>query len=113
MASLSTHVLDTANGTPAAGLTLELFAIDGEQRQSLGRYVTNSDGRVDGKLIDEPETRLGEYEIVFHAGDYLAQNGGTNRYLTQVPIRFSIFDQSHYHVPLLVSSYGFSTYRGS
>ena len=113
MASLSTHVLDTAQGTPARGLTLELFSIEGETRTLMGRFQTNDDGRVDSKLIDEKETRLGEYEIVFHAGEYLKANGGTDRYLTQVPIRFSIFDQSHYHVPLLVSSYGFSTYRGS
>ena len=113
MASLSTHALDTALGTPARGLGLTLYKINGDGRTELGRFTTNDDGRVDGGLLNDPDTALGEYEIVFEAGAYLATTGGTDRYLTQVPIRFSIYDQSHYHLPLLVSSYGYSTYRGS
>lgn len=113
MASLSTHALDTALGCPARGLNLTLFKINGAQRVELGRFTTNDDGRVEGGLLNDPNTELGEYEILFEAGEYLKANGGTDRYLTQVPIRFSIYDQTHYHVPLLVASYGYSTYRGS
>lgn len=113
MASLSTHVLDTAQGCPARGLSLTLYRLVGSDRIELGQFTTNDDGRVDGGLFNDPETALGEYEIVFQAGAYLKASGGTDRYLTEVPIRFSIYDQTHYHVPLLVSSFGYSTYRGS
>ncbi len=113
MASLSTHALDTALGCPARGLNLTLYKINGSERVELGRFTTNDDGRVDGGLFNDPDTQLGEYEIIFEAGQYLAANGGTDKYLTQVPIRFSIYDQTHYHVPLLLASFGYSTYRGS
>jgi len=113
VASLSTHVLDTAQGCPAQGLALTLYRVQGEQRVELGRYTTNADGRVDGGLFKQDDTELGEYEVVFEAGAYLRASGGSDRYLTQVSIRFSIYDQTHYHVPLLLSSFGYSTYRGS
>lgn len=113
---LTTHVLDTAAGKPAAGLKIELFRIDREARLYLKTATTNSDGRCDGPLLEGGEFQTGEYELVFHVGDYLA---GKRHALPQppfldvVPIRFGMAEQSHYHVPLLVSPYGYSTYRGS
>ena len=115
MARLTTHVLDTARGQPAAGLTIELYAIGTERRQ-LCSVVTNADGRVDGPLLDGPDGRPGEYELVFHAGSYHEQAGVTRpagSFLDLIPVRFTIVDEGHYHVPLLLSPYGYSTYRGS
>lgn len=113
---LTTHVLDTAAGKPAAGLKIELFRIDREARLYLKTATTNADGRCDAPLLDGGEFQTGEYELVFHAGDYLA-GGGRDlpqpAFLDVVPIRFGMAEQSHYHVPLLLSPYGYSTYRGS
>ncbi|MTI17542.1 hydroxyisourate hydrolase [Rhodobacteraceae bacterium RKSG542] len=117
MGALTTHVLDTARGIPAAKLAIDLYRLDGEQRVLLGKYTTNSDGRVDAPLMQGDDFALGTYELVFHAGDYLletAQAGARPLFLDVIPLRFSISDvQSHYHVPLLLSPFGYSTYRGS
>ena len=100
--SLSTHVLDTARGRPAAGVAIQLTLPDGTQR----RCQTDDDGRV--RLADE--TAAGEYELVFAVGDYF----GEAAFLDRVPVRFTIADpDAHYHVPLLVSPWAYSTYRGS
>ena len=116
MGRLTTHVLDTAAGRPAAGLTIELFRI-GDGSEPLRRVVTNADGRVDGPLLEADDFAPGIYELVFHAGDYLRQGGAQlpePAFLDVIPIRFGIADAaSHYHVPLLISPYGYSTYRGS
>jgi len=116
MGVLTTHVLDTAGGKPAAGVVIDLYRIDGE-RVHLGRARTNSDGRCDEPLLQNAEFRTGEYELVFHAGDYFAAGGlelPEPRFLDHVVIRFGLADESgHYHVPLLLSPYGYSTYRGS
>ena len=116
MGFLTTHVLDTAHGLPAAGVRIELYRID-DGRHHLRSAVTNRDGRCDQPLLPENEFRVGEYELVFHAGDYFAASGETlpePKFLDQVVIRFGIADESqHYHVPLLVSPFGYSTYRGS
>lgn len=110
---LTTHVLDTASGRPAAGMGLELFALDGEKRKAIKVAVTNADGRTDGPLLAEDEFAIGHYEIVFDVAGYFS--GGTDPpFLGRVPVRFGISDpDSHYHVPLLVSPYSYSTYRGS
>ena len=114
---LTTHVLDTARGCPAAGLRIELFSVDGENRSRLAEMVTNDDGRTDSPILPQDRFATGTYELVFHAGDYLratGQDGEAPLFLDEVPIRFGMSDEeAHYHVPLLLSPYGYSTYRGS
>ncbi|MBS1181125.1 MAG: putative transthyretin-like protein,hydroxyisourate hydrolase [Proteobacteria bacterium] len=115
---LTTHVLDTAAGRPAAGLRIELWAVRSNGSRDLVREATtNGDGRVDGPLLSGAALLVGSYELVFHAGDYLRAAGhalADPAFLDIVPIRFGIADASaHYHVPLLISPYGYSTYRGS
>lgn len=118
MTGLTTHVLDTALGKPARGLTIDLFRIEGDARTHLKTVATNSDGRVDGGPILIGDSFVaGTYELVFRAGDYLRASGvelPEPAFLDLVPIRFGIADTTaHYHVPLLISPYGYSTYRGS
>lgn len=114
---LTTHVLDTATGRPAAGLRLELFRIEGGGRISLKTVTTNGDGRCDAPLLQGAELTTGQYELLFHVGDYLRAGGAElpdPLFLDLVPLRFGIADAAqHYHVPLLVSPYAYSTYRGS
>ena len=117
MGKLSTHVLDTAHGSPAAGVRIELWSLAGAARKLLKTATTNADGRTDAPLLATEELRAGPYEIVFHVGDYFASKGVAltdPRFLDQVPVRFSIADATaSYHVPLLVSPWSYSTYRGS
>ncbi len=113
---LTTHVLDTASGKPAAGLTIMLYKVTGNSHRKLKTVVTNSDGRVDSPLLDGKDFAAGQYELVFMAGDYLRASGvelPDPPFLDQVPIRFGMAEDAHYHVPLLISPYGYSTYRGS
>ena len=118
MTGLTTHVLDTTRGQPAEGMAIDLYRIDGERREKLRTVTTNSDGRIDGGPILIGDAFVaGTYELVFHAGDYLRRHGAAlaePAFLDVVPIRFGIADiTGHYHVPLLLSPYGYSTYRGS
>jgi 5-hydroxyisourate hydrolase len=113
---LTTHVLDTAHGCPAEGIAITLHRIDGRGRTRLAEAVTNADGRTDRPLIPKGELAAGEYELSFAVGAYFAARGSGPefRFLDHVPIRFGIADpEAHYHVPLLVSPFGYSTYRGS
>lgn len=114
---LTTHVLDTARGCPAGGLRISLHRLDGGMREAVAEMVTNADGRTDAPILPQESFAAGRYELVFHAGDYLratGQAGGEPLFLDDVPIRFGMSDaQAHYHVPLLLSPYGYSTYRGS
>ncbi len=113
---LTTHVLDTANGKPAAGMSVDLFAVHGENRTPLKSMQTNADGRTDGPLLLPDEFAVGLYEIVFDVAGYFARDTGLPDppFLGRVPIRFGIADpEAHYHVPLLVSPWSYSTYRGS
>lgn len=114
---LTTHVLDTALGKPAAGLTIDLFWLEQSDRQWITTVKTNADGRVDAPLVEGVGFMAGTYELVFHAGDYLRGTGADlpdPAFLDVIPLRFGIADpSSHYHVPLLLSAYGYSTYRGS
>jgi 5-hydroxyisourate hydrolase len=116
MGRLTTHVLDTAGGRPAAGVRIDLFRAD-DRETPVAQAVTNADGRCDEPLLRGAAFQRGEYELVFHAGDYFASNGLTlpePRFLDRVVIRFGVSDeQQHYHVPLLISPFGYSTYRGS
>lgn len=113
---LTTHVLDTARGCPAEGLKVELFRIDGDARTLLKTLSTNDDGRTDEQILPAEQFQAGEYELVFHAGTYLDASGTppeSPRFLSVIPIRFGMSEPLHYHVPLLLSPFGYSTYRGS
>lgn len=118
---LTTHVLDTARGCPASGLEIELYRIDGERRTRLRSLTTNADGRTDSPILPEDAFETGTYELVFHAGSYLTAGDAPVRdeaphaphFLDVIPIRFSMSEATHYHVPLLLSPFGYSTYRGS
>ncbi|HFQ14958.1 MAG TPA: hydroxyisourate hydrolase [Rhodobacteraceae bacterium] len=113
---LTTHVLDTARGVPAEGVPITLYRLD-DQRRELARMLTNADGRTDAPILPPEGFATGSYELVFHAGDYLratGQAGAAPLFLDEVPVRFGISDAgAHYHVPLLLSPFGYSTYRGS
>ena len=119
MGRLTTHVLDTMAGGPAAGLAIELWAIpeSGEDPRRLAAVVTNADGRADSPLLEGEALAAGRYELRFHAGTYLKARHGLEAdplFLDEVPVRFGIADPTqHYHVPLLLSAFGYSTYRGS
>lgn len=116
---LTTHVLDTANGCPAAGMRLTFYAIglDTPTKTLLKEVFTNADGRTDGPLLSEDAFIVGRYELVFAVGDYFRRRGTTlpqPAFLEQVPLQFGIADaETHYHVPLLTSPWSYSTYRGS
>ena len=116
MGRLTTHVLDTARGKPGAGLAITLFRLDGGRRELL-RTLTNQDGRCDAPLLEGAAFEQGRYEIVFAAGDYFrAQDPGLPEppFVDEVVLRFGVADPAqHYHVPLLVSQWSYSTYRGS
>ena len=115
MGRLTTHVLETAQGRPAAGLRIELYR-EGET-EVLVSTVTNEDGRCAAPLIEGASFGIGGYELQFHAGDYFRASGldlPDPPFLDRIVIRFGISDPNvHYHVPLLLSPYGYSTYRGS
>ncbi len=114
---LTTHVLDTMSGLPASGMAIELFRADGEKRELLHSTKTKSDGRCDEPVLSGSDFSTGTYELRFHVGDYLKDNNvsiSEPAFLDVVPLCFGISDAtSHYHVPLLVSPYSYSTYRGS
>ncbi|MBO3761187.1 hydroxyisourate hydrolase [Ciceribacter sp. L1K22] len=118
MTGLTTHVLDTALGKPAKGLRIQLVRMAGEAPELIRTVFTNDDGRVDGgPILSGDEFSVGQYELIFHAGEYLKNLGiplTEPPFLDVIPIRFGISDTTaHYHVPLLLSPYGYSTYRGS
>ncbi|WP_420405849.1 hydroxyisourate hydrolase [Nisaea sp.] len=114
---LTTHVLDQAAGKPAAGLKIALYRLDGETPTLVSSTVTNDDGRTDAPMASGDSFTIGGYELVFDAGDYLRRAGhvsGEILFLDRIPIRFGIADASqHFHVPLLLSPYGYATYKGS
>jgi 5-hydroxyisourate hydrolase len=114
---LTTHVLDTANGCPGEGIELTLFRVEGDQLIKVVSAVTNDDGRVDSPILPKGECAKGVYELHFMAGDYFRRRStdlADPAFLDQVVIRFGIADEeAHYHVPLLISPYSYSTYRGS
>jgi 5-hydroxyisourate hydrolase len=111
---LTTHVLDTSTGRPAAGVALTLTRLP--EAIVLAQRTTNADGRVDGAMLEDEAFRPGVYELAFHVGDYFRRGGvalGDPAFLDIVPIRFGLSAEGHCHVPLLVSPFGYSTYRGS
>ncbi|WP_312931423.1 hydroxyisourate hydrolase [Pseudomonas sp.] len=117
MGRLTTHVLDAAHGCPGSAITVELYRVDGQHLERVCRAVTNSDGRVDAPLLEGEAYRSGVYQLQFAAGDYYRARGTQlpeQAFLDVVVLRFGIdAAQEHYHVPLLISPYSYSTYRGS
>ncbi len=117
MGALTTHVLDTAKGCPGEGIQIQLFAVKGNDRTLLKTAITNDDGRVDAPLLSGDDFQEGEYLLEFSVGDYFRSNSvelTKPAFIDLVPIQFGVSDKdAHYHVPLLVSPYGYSTYRGS
>jgi 5-hydroxyisourate hydrolase len=111
---LTTHVLDTMHGRPAAGMRFDLLMLHGDHSHHLMSALTNDDGRAPGPLLEGPQFHLGGYELIFHVGAYFAGRGVdlATPFLDTVPVRFTMSEEAHYHVPLLVSPYGYSTYRG-
>lgn len=116
MGRLTTHVLDTARGRPAAAMRVELHGLDGGRRL-LADTRTNADGRCDRPLLEGAAFRPGRYELLFHVGAYFRDAGfelPTPAFLDEVPLRFALAEaDGHYHVPLLVSPWSYTTYRGS
>jgi len=110
---LTTHVLDTSRGRPAEGVEIVLFALDGETRRRLGAHVTNADGRTDAPVLPRDAFAPGEYELVFSVRRYFESAGVASPFLDTIPLRFTMTEDAHYHVPLLLSPFGYSTYRGS
>jgi len=117
MARLSTHVLDTSRGIPARNVRIDLHTLENGERRHLKTVTTNQDGRTDAPILEGASFKAGRYELRFHAGDYHRKCGipvADPPFLDLIPVRFGIADASrHYHVPLLLSPYGYSTYRGS
>lgn len=119
MARLSTHVLDTSLGRPAAGVRVELWFLGdgGSDRVRVADTITNRDGRTDAPLLSGDFIPVGTYELVFHAGDYFRGIGtllADPPFLDVIPLRFAVAEaDGHYHVPLLVSPWSYGTYRGS
>ena len=115
MSNLTTHVLDTSQGKPAEGMKIQLFKIEDKKSFQIAEVITNKDGRVDQKLLNS-SNNIGKYELRFFAGDYFNKENlklKKIKFLDEIIIRFGISDDTHYHVPLLISPYGYSTYRGS
>ena len=116
MSRLSTHVLDTAHGRPGAGMRFALYRLEGEAREKLAEGVTTADGRAPGKLLPEAQYRPGRYQLVYQVAAYFRGQGVTlpePPFLDEVTLSFGLGDAPHYHVPLLVSPFGYTSYRGS
>ena len=117
MGRLTTHVLDTANGRPAAGMKIELSFLEGSSWKKLKSLQTDADGRSDGPLLEGENFRQGQYRLIFDVAAYyrgLGEKLPEPSFLERVPLRFGIADPAtHYHVPLLCSPWGYSTYKGS
>lgn len=115
MGRLTTHVLDTAGGMPAAGVAIDLVILEDGGERPVASAVTNADGRCGGPLAEGGAFAGGTYELRFHVGDYFRSRGGpAPAFLDVVPVRFGVASaHEHYHVPLLISPFGYTTYRGS
>ncbi|MFJ2980842.1 MULTISPECIES: hydroxyisourate hydrolase [unclassified Pseudomonas] len=117
MGRLTTHVLDAAHGCPGSAIKVELYRVEGQQLELVNTALTNSDGRVDAPLLQGDDYRTGVYQLQFSAGAYYRARGvqlPDTAFLDVVVLRFGIDEkQDHYHVPLLISPYSYSTYRGS
>jgi 5-hydroxyisourate hydrolase len=116
MAKLTTHVLDVYSGKPGKGIKVELFFFNGENKEKINSIILNNDGRSDQPLAEQERFKLGKYELVFYIGNYFNKITKNTKlpFLDDVIIRFGISDNTdNYHVPLLVSPWSYSTYKGS
>ncbi|MCJ2135944.1 hydroxyisourate hydrolase [Methylobacterium sp. J-026] len=117
MAGISTHVLDTDRGRPAAGIRIDFSVLEGETWRLVKSVVTNADGRTDQPILAPEEARVGQYQLAFHVEDYFRRRPGTAQadiFIDDPVVRFAIFDPAqHYHVPMLCAPGSFTTYRGS
>ena len=117
MAGISTHVLDTDRGRPAAGVRIDFSVLDGETWRLVKSVVTNADGRTDAPILPAAEARTGQFQLVFHVEDYFRTRPGTQAgdvFIDDPVVRFAIFDATqHFHVPMLCAPASFTTYRGS
>jgi 5-hydroxyisourate hydrolase len=117
MSGLTTHVLDLSHGQPASHVKVELYYSEAQEWQLIKTVVTNSDGRLNEPLLSENEVKIGTYELIFHVGDYFRSKNidlQNPAFLENIPVRFGIADlERHYHVPLLISPWGYQVYRGS
>tara|TARA_Y100000590_G_C15563634_1_gene955753 strand:- start:782 stop:1138 length:357 start_codon:yes stop_codon:yes gene_type:complete len=113
---LTTHVLDIYNGTPGKGIRGAIFQVENENKKKIKEFILNNDGRLDAPILEKNEFTKGKYELVFYCGEYFNNFLDLNKpfFVDDVIIRFGINDsEQHYHVPLLVSPWSYSTYRGS
>jgi len=114
---LTTHVLDTSRGVPAEGIKVVLFRLVGTSYHKIAEAMTNADGRTNQPILPADSFTTGQYELVFDCDPYHRRHGAVSEdmsFLTSIPIRFGVSDENaHYHVPLLLSPFGYSTYRGS
>ena len=116
MTKLTTHVLDVFSGKPGKGIKVELFFLDGDNREKITSIILNDDGRSDKPLVEKDKFKNGKYELIFHIGDYfkIITKQDQPQFLDDVVVRFGISNnKENYHVPLLVSPWSYSTYRGS
>jgi len=117
MKRLTTHVLDTARGKPGSNIKIDLFSVNGSERTLVKTLITNDDGRTDEPFLEGDAFAHGVWELRFHVGDYFADASGDKQdgvaFLNEIPLCFGISADAHYHVPLLVSPWSYSTYRGS
>ena len=116
MTKLTTHVLDVFSGKPGKGIKVELFFLDGDSREKINSIILNDDGRSDKPLVEKDKFKNGKYELIFYIGDYFKKitNLDELQFLDDVVVRFGISNnKENYHVPLLVSPWSYSTYRGS
>src|SRR5258706_8732402 len=110
MGKITTHVLDTANGRPGAGMKIEFSVLEGKDWKRLKSVITNKEGRTDEPLVEGAALKAGQYRLQFHVGEYFKNKD----FLDVVPVRFNVADTAaHYHVPLLCSPWSYTTYRGS
>lgn len=116
MTKLTTHVLDVFSGKPGKGIKVELFFFNGEKREKINSIILNNDGRSDKPLVENEKFKNGKYELIFYIGDYFKKITTLNelQFLDDVVVRFGISNnKENYHVPLLVSPWSYTTYRGS
>lgn len=117
MGKLTTHILDTASGKPGSNIQIQLYFLNNDSWELINEAVSNSDGRCSSPLLEGEDLQVGQYELIFYVGDYFDEQGielPETKFLDEVVLRFGVPDaREHYHVPLLVSPYSYSTYRGS
>ena len=116
MAGITTHVLNTVTGKPGADMRIDFSVKDGDTWKLVKSVRTNADGRTDEMVLKPEDTKVGQYELMFHVDDYFAKQGMpmAGSFIEQVPVRFSVFDpKQHYHVPMLATPWSCATYRGS